>query len=211
VAGALCGLSMIEERTALKEWAVLVDAMARGDIIAMIRKGGIREQRTGFSVRHDRFLLYPTYFHEKLGEVAPRLAPTLGTAHARRPTEGTIRLELVADVVGLWSVDDLDRLRAIEAEHGLEWSAVESRFHYRGKPGVQVIAARVSRLTSPVTLPESRRYVGCVSWVELDTDVDVEDAIAVVAAETLAGRVATLNEALGPMETVGARSHSERK
>jgi len=211
VAGALCGLSMIEERTALKEWAVLVDAMARGDIIAMIRKGGIREQRAGFSVRHDRFLLYPTYFHEKLGEVAPRLAPTLGTAHARRPTEGTIRLELVADVVGLWSVDDLDRLRAIEAEHGLEWSAVESRFHYRGKPGVQVIAARVSRLTSPVTLPESRRYVGCVSWVELDTDVDVEDAIAVVAAETLAGRVATLNEALGPMETVGARSHSERK
>jgi len=211
VAGALCGLSMIEERTALKEWAVLVDAMARGDIIAMIRKGGIREQRAGFSVRHDRFLLYPTYFHEKLGEVAPRLAPTLGTAHARRPTEGTIRLELVADVVGLWSVDDLDRLRAIEAEHGLEWSAVESRFHYRGKPGVQVIAARVSRLTSPVTLPESRRYVGCVSWVELDTDVDVEDAVAVVAAETLAGRVATLNEALGPMETVGARSHSERK
>ena len=29
------------ERTALKEWAVLCDAMARGDIIAMVRKGGI--------------------------------------------------------------------------------------------------------------------------------------------------------------------------
>lgn len=55
----------VNERTALKEWAVLVDAMARGDIIAMVRKGGIREQRPGFSVRHDRFVFYPTFFHEK--------------------------------------------------------------------------------------------------------------------------------------------------
>jgi hypothetical protein len=74
-----------------------------------------------------------------------------------------------------------------------------------------VIAARVSRLTSRITLPESRRYVGCVSWVELDTDVDVEDAVSVVEAETLAGRVAALAGALGPTETVGAPTHSERK
>ena len=187
----------IEERTALKEWAVLVDAMARGDIVAMVRKGGIREQRAGFSVRHDRFLLYPTFFHERVEELAPRFRAQLAAAHAAQPAQGVIRLEYVADVVGAWSVSELERLRAIEGEYGLAWSAVESRFQYRGKPGVQVIAVRVARLGAAVEIPEAHRYQGCVSWVELDAPVNVGGATAVVDAATLTARVARLAESLG--------------
>lgn len=185
------------ERTALKEWAVLVDAMARGDVVAMVRKGGIREQRAGFQVRHDRFLLYPTYFHEKAAEVAPRFVPTLDAAHARRPPEGIVRLEYVADVAAVWTVSDLDRLRAIEGEHGLAWPAVESRFHYRNRPGVQVVAVRLSRLRGPVDVPEERRYAGCVSWVELSADVPVTGALPVVQEPEFGRRLAALAEALG--------------
>src|SRR3954471_20664491 len=101
------------ERTALKEWAVLVDAMARGDIVAMVRKGGIREQRAGFQVRHDRFLLYPTYFHEKAVEVASRLVGGLEASHARRPPEGRLRIEHVATVAAVWPVADETLLPAI--------------------------------------------------------------------------------------------------
>lgn len=180
------------ERTALKEWAVLVDAMARGEIIAMIRKGGIREQRAGFSVRHDRFLFYPTFFHEKANELAPRFVARLKMAHERRPEPGTIRLEYLADVVGVWPVTDLEVLRAIEGEHGLAWNAVESRFHYKNKPGVQVVAVRVSRLTAPAVVPEIRRYSGCVSWVELDDDVDVSNAEPVLDDASLMTRVTRL-------------------
>ena len=185
------------ERTALKEWAVLVDAMSRGEIVAMVRKGGIREQRAGFAVRHERFLLYPTFFHEKHGELASRFVATLDEVHATRPPAGMIRLEYVADVAGLWAVSDLERLRAIEDEHGLAWSAVVSRFHYRDKPGVQVVAARVSRLREAVLVPETRRYQGCVSWVELDADVDVAGTTPVLADEALRARVDRLNAALG--------------
>jgi hypothetical protein len=194
-----------EERTALKEWAVLVDAMARGDIIAMVRKGGIREQRAGFSVRHDRFLLYPTFFHERVEELAPRFRAHLGAAHASQPPAGTIHLEYVAEVASVWIVSELDRLRAIESEHGLAWSAVESRFHYRGKPGVQVIAVRLARLPSVFETPEARRYLGCVSWVELDSAVDVGGAMPVLDRATLAGRVARLAKSLGePVATRGS-------
>ena len=185
------------ERTALKEWAVLVDAMARGDVVAMVRKGGIREQRAGFQVRHDRFLLYPTYFHEKAAEVAPRFVSTLDAAHARRPPEGIVRLEYVADVAAVWTVSDLDRLRAIEGEHGLAWSAVESRFHYRNRPGVQVVAVRLSRLRGPGDVPEERRSAGCVSWVELSADVPVTGALPVVQEPEFGRRLAALAEALG--------------
>ena len=189
------------ERSALKEWAVLCDAMARGDIIAMVRKGGIREQRAGFSVRHDRFLLYPTFFHEKAVELAPRFAGALPSSHADRPPAGIVRLELVATVAAVWAVDDLERMRAIESEHGLSWDAVCSRFHYRQRPGLQVIAVDVARLRDAPEIPEIARYAGCVSWVTLETDADVEDARRVIAPPVFDARMQRLHDALGaPLE-----------
>ena len=187
----------LTERTALKEWAVLVDAMARGEIIAMVRKGGIREQRAGFAVRHERFLFYPTFFHERPGELAPQFAARLASSHAARPAEGTIRLEYLGQVAGVWPVSSLESLRSIDGMHGLAWSAVESRFHYRQKPGVQVVAVRMLRLAEPVVVPEERRYQGCVSWVALDGAVNVSNASPVLDDTSMLMRVAALTNALG--------------
>jgi len=185
------------ERVALKEWAVLCDALAAGDVVAMVRKGGIREQRAGFSVRHERFLLYPTFFHEKEGELQPRFRERLAVSHARhRP--GVVRVELVGTVAGVWAVSELARLRAVEAAHGLAWPAVESRFHYKSRPGVQVVAVRVARLREPVELPEARRYLGCVSWVALDDALDVAGAVPVLDDAAMRERVDALATALGP-------------
>lgn len=184
-------------RTALKEWKVLCDAMAAGDIAAMVRKGGIREQRAGFAVRHDRFLIYPTYFHEKAAELQPRFRERLDPSHAERPAEGVVRLELVADVAAVWRVTELERLRAIEPEHGLAWTAVESRFRYRDRPEVQVVAVRVARLAHPVELPEQRRYLGCVSWVSLDEELDVSGAAPVLADDEFSARMERLRQSLG--------------
>ena len=188
------------ERTALKEWAVLCDALARGEIVAMVRKGGIREQRAGFSVRHDRFLLYPTYFHEKAAELQPRFAARVATSMERRPTEGVIRVAHVAEVVAVWHVRELERLRAIESEHGLAWPAVVSRFEYRGKPEVRVVAVRVRELPRVHEVPETRRYQGCVSWVELDEGIDVTGARAVTGDDVLRQRLERMEERLGEAE-----------
>jgi hypothetical protein len=185
------------ERVALKEWAVLVDAMARGDLIAMIRKGGIREHRAGFDVRHDRFLLYPTFFHEKLNELDARFHSTLDSAHASRPPDGMIELRYVANVAAVWQVTELERLRAISTEHGLTWGAVESRFRYRDDPRVHVVAVRLARLTSVASLPEVRRYTGCVSWVKLDEDVNVGGAVPVIDDVAFATRMRALERSLG--------------
>jgi hypothetical protein len=186
-----------EERTALKEWAVLVEAMGRGDLIAMVRKGGIREQRAGFDVRHDRFLLYPTFFHEKVHELADRFRPMLERAHGDRPPEGMLQLRFVADVAAVWRVTELERLRDIHTEHGLTWGAVESRFRYRDNPVVHVVAVRVARLPTVVSLPEIRRYTGCVSWVKLDRDVSVHPSQPVIDDAPFAARLRALTSVLG--------------
>jgi hypothetical protein len=193
-------MSVDVERTALKEWAVLVDAMARGDIVAMVRKGGIREQRSGFEVRHERFLLYPTYFHENMDDLAERFRPLLAKSHERRPAPGTIRIEHLAEVVAVWNVTDLSALQDASHEHGLAPVAVESRFHYRGKPHVRVIAMRTLALARPAEAAEASRYSGCVSWLELDADVAVHGARPVIAEADLQSRLDALRGILGACE-----------
>jgi hypothetical protein len=191
------------ERTALKEWAVLCDALAAGEIVAVVRKGGIREQRAGFAVRHDRFLFYPTFFHEKSAELQPRFAARLGDANSQRPPEGIIRISLVAEVAAMWHVEELERLRAIEPFHGMAWPAVASRFEYRGVPELRVVALRVLRLPAVHDIPDTRRYQGCVSWVALDEAIDVGGAVPVLDESVLAARVAALTGALGSAVAAG--------
>lgn len=186
------------ERTALKEWAVLVEAMARGDIIAMVRKGGIREKRAGFEVHHNRFLLYPTFFHENTGDLASRFHPMLAPAHDRRRAAGHVRLTHLAECVAVWSVVDSGLLPAVAHEHGLAPSAVLARFHYRDDPTVRIIATRIRALATAVEIPEATRYAGCVSWLELDADVRVRDAHPVLPEADLQRRVAAMSAVLGP-------------
>jgi hypothetical protein len=191
------------ERTALKEWAVLVNAMGLGEIIAMVRKGGIREHRTGFEVRHDWFLLYPTLFHERAEELAERFHARLGVSAEAHERRDVIAIAYACEVAAVWRVTELPRLDAIAGEHGLTSAAVAARFHYRNRPEVHVIAVEVRRLVATVELPELRRYQGCVSWVELDQDVDVAGAVPIVAAGEFRRRLDVLREALGEPVTSG--------
>ena len=46
---------------AFKEWAVTVRALAEGEQLVTLRKGGIREPEKHFALEHDRFFLYPTF------------------------------------------------------------------------------------------------------------------------------------------------------
>jgi hypothetical protein len=158
------------ERTALKEWAVMVDALGCGDIIGIVRKGGIRDQRGGFSMRHNRFVLYPTRFHQSIEQLSDPLLARLQRSHSAMAPSGFVRIEYVAQPAVSWSVSDFRRIVAARHELGLSEPALQSRFHYR-QPGAEFIALRIERLLTPVIIPEARRYEGCVSWLELDEDI----------------------------------------
>jgi len=53
-------------KIALKEWAVVCRALERGRQILLLRKGGIYEAAGEFELEHRRFLLFPTYLHQKI-------------------------------------------------------------------------------------------------------------------------------------------------
>ena len=66
-------------QTAFKEWAVTIDALARGEQIVILRKGGIHERNLHFEIEHDRFLFFPGYLHQDASLLKPdyrsRLTP----------------------------------------------------------------------------------------------------------------------------------------
>jgi len=65
---------------AFKEWAVTVRALAEGEQLVTLRKGGIREERKHFEVEHDRFFLYPTFEHQRNDVVRASHQPELRRA-----------------------------------------------------------------------------------------------------------------------------------
>jgi hypothetical protein len=144
-------------RFALKEWAAVCARLARGEIVLLLRKGGILERREGFQAEHREFFLFPTRFHAE-----------------GAPPPGAVDLELFAEVVDDVHVRDLDALRRLEGMHALGWEDVEKRFHYGKAPGLHALTLRAWRLASPRRVENARDYDGCVSWVELDRELEVE-------------------------------------
>ena len=63
---------------ALKEWAVTIAALAAGDQVLIVRKGGIGEKR--FELPHPRFYLFPTFAHQR-----PELVSAEGRARFADP------------------------------------------------------------------------------------------------------------------------------
>ena len=59
---------------ALKEWAVAVKSLGRGEQVIILRKGGIHREDRDFRLVHPLFLLYPTYEHQKAELIKPEVA-----------------------------------------------------------------------------------------------------------------------------------------
>jgi hypothetical protein len=151
---------------AFKEWAAVCRALAAGVQTVILRKGGIAEAGGTFRPEHDRFWLYPTFFHEpQAGGIRPDFLPLLTAAEAERPPAGTVRLMHVAEVVRVRYVSDLDTALALESLHILSQETVRKRFAYR-EPGLYVLDVRVTP-AEPVELSETPTFLGCKTWVDL--------------------------------------------
>ncbi|HEU5320511.1 MAG TPA: DUF1802 family protein [Methylomirabilota bacterium] len=182
---------------ALKEWAVVCDRLAAGRQIVLLRKGGLGEPASGFSVAHGEFFLFPTYVHENEADLVDDARAALPAVARSAPPAGELTLTLYAVVERDVEVRDLAALRRLDGEHALTWPAVERRFHYR-RPGLHAMAVRVYRLPRPLTVPNLPAYGGCRSWVPLESALPVTGARPVLEDPAFRRRLAALDQALAP-------------
>ena len=184
-------------RTAFKEWAVVVDALGRGDQIIILRKGGISEGRSGFQVEHDRFLLFPTLFHQQRESVQPG-AQVRYDALAPALSPNVVSVEYMAAVEDWKFLDSLDAALRLRGQHIWREEVIRERFDWGRAKSIYAMAVRIYRLEKPVTLPMKADYGGCKSWVELDEIVNVDAAQPVLMDSEFQERLQKFHEALEP-------------
>lgn len=175
---------------ALKEWSVAVDALVQGQIILLLRKGGIREAGKRFQVQlpHGRVWLYPTYEHQKPHLLKPKWSLQVSPVEPGwHPDQVT--LQGWADIAQVWTVDTLEVVNALIPFHIWNEQFVAERFRWKPSQPLHLLALRVHRLTTPVVIDWRPAYGGCRSWCTLENDMDTMPSAPVLDDGAFALRV----------------------
>ncbi|MEY2538225.1 MAG: hypothetical protein QOG67_1965 [Verrucomicrobiota bacterium] len=149
------------ESVGFKEWSAVCEALERGRQSILLRKGGIAEGRDRFSFKHEKFFLFPTWFHEQSEKVRDKTIELRQTDPGKIEIRLWAKLELSRTVVSRVVAERLEHLHVLQPE------VVRERFEYDQAPGLHVAFLRVFRVVPSWTFPNEKRYGGCRSWVNL--------------------------------------------
>lgn len=183
---------------AFKEWASVVEALAKGEQILILRKGGIHEKGKKFNVLHDSFLLFPTYEHQNAEDLNPRGQELLKDVTVRHAAENPADLKIghFATVTESLRIDDFEKLRKLSGFHVWSENALRKRFEWGEEKGIYVLIVRVYRLPSQATLPNLPAYGGCRSWVDLSASIPLAGIHPVLSEEAFLSKQNDLKRVL---------------
>jgi hypothetical protein len=177
---------------ALKEWAVTVRALAEGEQLLTLRKGGIREEHKHFELEHERFFLYPTFDHQRNDVVRDAHTPELRRAleegvwpDGDPPTQALtrdggipqperVRVRAWAEVAGHYTVTDPRIVSELSPFYIWTTDYAQKRLSWKPRHPLHVVLLRTYRIPRPVTVRVRGDYAGCRSWLEIARDLPFE-------------------------------------
>jgi len=183
---------------AFKEWAVTVRALAEGEQLVTLRKGGLRESDKRFRVEHDRFFLYPTFDHQRHDLVRESHIPELSRALEEGvwpegeppvqalngalngdmagpiPQPDRVRIRAWAELAGHFTITDPRIVDALSPFYVWSTDYAEKRLAWKRFHPLHVLLLRTYRIPRPVTVRVKDGYGGCRSWLELQRDLPFE-------------------------------------
>lgn len=181
---------------ALKEWAVAVKAMGRGDQILLLRKGGIREEGRDFRVLYPEFLLYPTFEHQREDLVNEQYRQDLNEVLTQAESEESITFSHWARADEVIELTEQEKLNSLSPHSIWTPDYAQKRLHWKPKYPLSIMLIRLYRLEEPKTVPYLPDYGGCKSWVMLSKPVPLGNLTPVLTDEEFRGRVAEVKAAL---------------
>lgn len=177
---------------AFKEWAVTVRALAEGEQLVTLRKGGIRESDKHFQLEHDRFFLYPTFDHQRNDLVRASHQPELHRAleegvwaDGDPPVEALtrdggiaqpdrVRIRAWAEAAGHWTVTDSRTVNELSPYYVWTPDYAEKRLSWKRRHPLHVVLLRTYRIPRPVTVKVKEDFGGCRSWLEIPRELPFE-------------------------------------
>lgn len=175
---------------ALKEWHVVSEAIARGDQVLTVRKGGIREK--AFGVEGGSFWLFPNWEHQAAAAVKPAWHGELARSDAERPAPDVVPLRARCDVVRTWELDAGDRstaermLTALDRFHLWTTATLVERLVWRPTKPLVVLLVRAFALPEPAAIARTEEHGGCRSWVEVPDDLPAASLLPSLEEEAFA-------------------------
>jgi hypothetical protein len=178
---------------------VTVAALAAGDQVLIVRKGGIGEKR--FELPHPSFYLFPTYAHQRPELVKPEWRERLRDPLDQRDEPSLLPLPAYAELHSAHPIADAEALAAIDPLHILTADYAQERLRWRRKHPLWAAVLRVWTLPRPPVLEVAEEHGGCVSWVDLPAAIGAPServpALSDEAFETAAGDVESALAAAG--------------
>jgi hypothetical protein len=177
---------------AFKEWAVTVRALAEGEQLITLRKGGLRESDKRFRVEYDRFFLYPTFDHQRRDLVRESHLPELDraleegvwaegeppaqalTGDGSIPQPDRVRIRAWAELADHFTIADPRCVDALSPFYVWSTDYAEKRLEWKRRHPLHVLLLRTYRIPRPVTVRVKDEYGGCRSWLDLQRDLPFE-------------------------------------
>ena len=186
---------------ALKEWATVLEAMARAEQLVLIRKGGLVEPGSGFELLSNTFLLYPTFEHQAVNYVRPEFRRYFDEALPRRAPEGQVQFDLLGVATHSAQSSDPRIVGKLSEFHIYNEEFVTQRLKWQPEQPLSIVIVRAFRLASPHAIPAIPRYAGCKSWVDLEALVSVTGAKPVMDEEVFERRAKAVQALLAGGES----------
>ena len=182
---------------ALKEWAITCQALAQGDQILLLRKGGIHEDGKDFRVIHPEFLLYPTYEHQREDLLKDDHQPALASLLESTPKSESITFSHWARAEEIIEVEEQERVDDLSPYHIWTDEYAQSRLRWKPMLPLSILLLRVYRLERPVTVPYIKEYGGCTSWVDILPRIDLGELQPVLDDAEFRRQVDAIKGSLG--------------
>jgi hypothetical protein len=186
---------------AFKEWAITVRALAEGEQLLTLRKGGVREDGKHFELKHERFFLYPTFDHQRNDLVRASHLPEMRRALEEGvwpdgdppasallrdggiPQPDRVRVRAWAEVAGHFTITDPRILNDLSPFHVWTPDYAAKRLNWKRRHPLHVLLLRTYRIPRPVTVKVREEFGGCRSWLEITRDLPFEGTPVLADAE----------------------------
>ena len=162
---------------ALKEWNIVCRALEEGKQILLLRKGGIMEYRDGFEVKHNKFLLYPTFEHQSNESLKEKYKKEFGEniVQDKKRNEidalnGINTLRLFARIHDVIEISDKKVLTKLDDYHIWDDKYVLTRMDYNPNKPLSVLLLRVFKIREPLVVDIQDQWSGCKSWINIELD-----------------------------------------
>lgn len=187
----------IATTTALKEWAITIEALGKGAQIFVMRKGGIHEETRHFQIQSNQFFLFPAYEHQKKELLKSQYHADLERiieVYSQDRDNVTIRYfaHLYEDI----ELRSEEQLYALEEDHICTNQFAFERYKWKIMQPLHLLVMRVYQLHQPLSIPLKEEHLGCKSWFQLPYQVSASMVTPVVKDEVFLQRVDALKEKL---------------